>query len=802
MRLLVLLVLVAATLAPSAPAAAEEETILLVRIENTYEAADATIRVDDEAQRVVFSRDVRAERGMTEIEVGVEPGHYVVYLMSRDPGGGPLADVFGNAGFVSQGVAAIGCPGPTAVDFDITVQGMATRGDGCTVLSEHAAALLAEARAAKASLARTGFSVPAPGSGDRGVYGGALFEWRGDVAFLDAWGRPVHGPEVRYVAHGGSRYEAGGFMGPAATAEVGDTVEVLRYLEGETTPHAWSRTGAGFGTSDSATASSVTIERELRYDAPWRTLPCGLRNGLQGRTIRAGDEIASADLCPSWTGPAWRAAAPLTIEGYRLLPLYQLEESPERILIGRVYLLDGIAYPFALERHVLPAGGFLSSAGIMLERYEGAGAPIALSPRPWQEPSSVVEPLDPLRGPATGAAGGRLELTLSDAADAALADPTLGGLAAVLAEPDAALIGASFGISRDEGSPLAMLQWLLVYSASDAPPVHLLCERPQAQVASPIPVPTAAPVRCRDRFPMTGLVDPLTAAPSMGRDALPANAASFAQAIERWDAIRDAADAEPVTFAVYRAWADEREAMLAVGAGVAMPLTPADSDVGGSADHVALELATGRTLASVQVVQAGVTLGDAPLGTVGPTTLRVDVAPFLESDALPLIVGSGIGLALLALLGFLLYSRLVRARVLDSATRAAILDVVTSEPGLHASGIMERLGKRGGVTEYHLDVLVREGFLTSLATPGFRRYFATGSRTPHEMRAIAAMREGQNEKLLRIIRANPGIRLQTLAMEAGVSVPYASRSIARLAEAGLVEKVQVGRAVTLHAAEA
>lgn len=796
MRLLVALVVLVAALAPTVESAGEGPRLLL-RIDNSYEEMPIRLSVYDDAEALVFERELTAQRGLTVVEATLEPATYWIELASRDPRSDLLSRAFGDDSYVAQGAQMEGCPGPTAADFTLTPQGAGTRGNGCTVLTTHAVALLEDARAAKSGLALASFTIPAPGDADRGVYGGSLFEWRGDADFLDAWGRPARGPEVRYLSGGASMYASSDpVTGVGAKAEVDDTVEVLRWMPGETTPHAWSTTLPGFGTSESATSTSVTIERELRYDEFPGLLGCGLRNGLQGRTLRPGDTMEAREICALWDGPAFRAAAPITIEGYRLLPLYQLEESDERVLVRSVFLLDGVAYPFYLGGHELPAGGFLSSYGIMLTRHQPGGAPIPLEGTRAAEPAVALAPLDPLRGPALGdASAARIPFPLEDAADAALADPTLRELAAVLARPDAALIGASYGVAQDQGSPLAMHRWLLVYAASDVAPAFVLCERPASP--SPAPLPIATPPRCRETS-MTGLVDPLAGAYPIGRDALPRASPTFAQAIARWDATRGDAG-EPVTHAVYLGYADGRAPRLEVGAGIPEPLTPADTTTAGSSDHVALELATGRTLASVQVEQAGAALGDAPLARVGPSTLRAADAPFAPEESIPLVVGAGVGLALLALLGFLLYSRLVRARVLDDATRGRIHEVVAREPGLHASGVLERLGKQSGVGEYHLGVLVREGYLTAVTTPGFRRYFVTGRFGPNEMRAIAALREGQNQKLFEIIRGSPGIQLGELAASAGMSVPYASKGVARLVEAGLVDKVQVGRSVALHA---
>lgn len=797
MRLLVVAAVLALLVAPSFGAAAGEEPRLLVRIRNDGPELEVLIEIDDvETESRVFEESTVLPAGRTTtLEVALPPSVYYGQLTSM-PAARGVFDIAGREFHVGQSVDITDCPGPAALDFYVTATGHGTGAKGCLVLSTRAAELLAEAETAEVGVLRPAFEIPMPGDADRGVVSGTLFEWGGDEPFLDAWGREVSGPVLRYLDNAGGMTRVGwDDVGPSAEAQVEETIEAFRYLPGAASPHAWTLTAPGFGSARTAGAASVTIERELRYDAPWRTLPCALRNELQGRTIRPGDEIAPDDICAGWGGPAWRATAPVEIEGYRLLPLYQVDRSEEGIVVGRVYLLEGTPYPLAIELHRLPTDGVLSTRALGLERYEPGGAPLERASAPSHpDPEPPLAPLDPLRGPALGDAAARVPFPLADASDAARADPTLRALQEVLARPDAALLAAEYDIARDEGAPWTLLRWKLLFGARDVPQAYVVCERSDSDL------PVAPPARCSaGGDPLLG--GEVDNAPRIGRAELPARAVSFADALARWDAVRAGPAGEPMTFASYRAWPDRSAPFLAVGSGVASPMLPTSDSGSGSADHVALDLSTARTLAQVEVVQATETIGDVPLATVGPSSLRARDAPFADASAIPLVVGAGIGLALLVLVGALLYSRLVRSRVLDDASRAAIHDIVSMEPGLHASGVLERLGKRSGVGEYHLDVLVREGFLTSVSTPGFRRYFVTGRHTPAQMRAIGAMREGQNEKLMSIIRAHPGIELRMLAQEAGVSVPYASRSIARLAEAGLVDKVQVGRALTLHAAE-
>lgn len=814
MRLLVVLALVASALAsgPAAAAASAEVPHLLVRVENVGdEGAVGRLSIVTEDGALVYEDEVALPAGeLSVFRVDAPYGRYLVRLNVTDEGAPPRVDL-GPLGGTSMLIpfetpaANHACPGPFAVGFEFAMASYFATGDrGCLVPTEPFLALLDEARSARHGILRGASYVPLPGSMDRGVYivgdNRMPFEWRDGATWIDASGRPVAGAEVTYTFHGASGAGVGSMLGGSVWAGVEETLDIFRYEPSQSRPSAWSRTDPRIGDTGLAT-SAVQLAREVRYDPTWRHETCLFRNGLQGTSVRPGDVVDDDVVCPLWPGGDWQARDPIDWKGLRAMPLYQIEDSADRLRVARILLLDDVPYPVAFESYTLPSGGIVRAVSATLERLELAGEPLDATPLP-PAPAPALAPIDPLRGPADPSP--RFGFTLAQASDAARADPLLSDVARVVARPDAALVGAAYAEHEQPGTPTRRETWVLAFRAGPDL-AFAACERGSA--AGLVAVPT---VRCTQPssgyhwYAMYDFASPLFDAPGMTRADLPAAGASFDAAFERWDAVRPDGPGQPPNFAVYRGWPDEftREPpQLAVGVAPPRAFASALAEATGSGDYAALLLDDATTLAAVELAQLTARFDPADLGLLGEDSLsaRGPDAPY--ADALPYLVASGIGLALLALLGILLYSRLVRSRVLDSATRAQILDAVAAEPGLHASAIRERIGKRGGVGDYHLDVLVREGFLTSLATPGFRRYFVTGKHAPQEMRAIAALREGQNEKLLAIIRANPGIPLQTLALEAGVSVPFASRSVRRLAEAGLVEKVQVGRALTLHAAE-
>ncbi|HWG89383.1 MAG TPA: helix-turn-helix domain-containing protein [Candidatus Thermoplasmatota archaeon] len=216
-----------------------------------------------------------------------------------------------------------------------------------------------------------------------------------------------------------------------------------------------------------------------------------------------------------------------------------------------------------------------------------------------------------------------------------------------------------------------------------------------------------------------------------------------------------------------------------------------------------LDPTTGRSLEETQGLLQVTQLGLAP----DPLRPNVLLAPPGEGplDTEAALLQGGVlvltGLAILALLGAAFYTRLARSTLLDQEVRASVYEAVRAEPGIHALALQARLDRPRRVVDYHLDVLVREGFLAVLEEPGFRRYFLRGSLTPGEMRHLAALRHPAARAVYEAIRDEPNLGLGDLAARTGISLPHASKTVKKLVEAGLVERRQEGRAVTLRVHE-
>jgi predicted transcriptional regulator len=625
-------------------------------------------------------------------------------------------------------------------------------------------------------------TVPLPRVGDEGHYERVIdgepaenvtFAWSAGT-FADAWGRPVAGAQLHFDHLLGARCrttvtsQAGQLQ-----SSVGEGLAVVvSYPEGATPVSigAPSSCAAGIeaGPSRTIVGSSGAFRTIYGADHPW--FPawsyglCAFRSDAQGSTLHAGDRLAMACAPP---GDAWVVGAPETRDGRLTVTVSNASVS--------LRFAAGIAYPLTVDARQDGHDDVWTLTGL---RVDGAPLPQpALAPAPGAE---GLAPIDRLLGPDD--ADAHLPLRLSDAARAAVGDPTLLDLRALLSRGDAALVSA---VMTGPGQPSrALVQWALLYAAPDAPSVAVTC------------VGASGVARCRSGADASAMAQ--LGMPPTDLRGLPTSGATFGDARERWEDVDDGAASAGVGAASYHAWGSpDGRATLELGA---------SSDrlaslvlASGAADHALIPLAAPWVVSDLPAGLPGEVVGQGAPPTASPPVLPGIV---VEAAAAAAAVGA---LAVLLLLGkgafAALFARLRGVRVLGSELRQRILEVVRAEPGIHASGVMEAIGREHGVSEHHLGVLVREGFLTVVETPGFRRYFLTGRFSHNEMRALAALRDGQNEKVFRIIQAAPGIHLSELAERSGLSLAYASRTVKKLHEAGLVDRVQVGRTVSLHAIE-
>jgi predicted transcriptional regulator len=148
-----------------------------------------------------------------------------------------------------------------------------------------------------------------------------------------------------------------------------------------------------------------------------------------------------------------------------------------------------------------------------------------------------------------------------------------------------------------------------------------------------------------------------------------------------------------------------------------------------------------------------------------------------------------VGLVALMSLLLPLYSKIRKEEVLDQFTRGKIQGYITAYPGEHYNSIKAQLGMNNGALAYHLKVLEREGYVTSIRDGVYKRYY------PKE--TIVPMRRGQfsqmQEMFLGHIRDCPGISQDGLARAMKVSNQVVYYHVRNLMAAGAVRLEKDGK---------
>lgn len=171
----------------------------------------------------------------------------------------------------------------------------------------------------------------------------------------------------------------------------------------------------------------------------------------------------------------------------------------------------------------------------------------------------------------------------------------------------------------------------------------------------------------------------------------------------------------------------------------------------------------------------------------------------------PLAGGAALALGALAVVGLAspllkqaisaLYARIPASDVLSSEVRRRVYELVQAEPGLSLSELAARSGLSWGNTVHHLQVLKRSGLVVSMRHGRYRRWFATGAVEQAQRGQVAALRNAVSARIARLILEQPGLSQKQLADRVAMSPQAVHWHLARLAQAGLVERVRDGREV-------
>lgn len=146
------------------------------------------------------------------------------------------------------------------------------------------------------------------------------------------------------------------------------------------------------------------------------------------------------------------------------------------------------------------------------------------------------------------------------------------------------------------------------------------------------------------------------------------------------------------------------------------------------------------------------------------------------------------------------FSRLKKDEIEDHPNRAAIMEAVRAEPGLHFQQIRRRTGLANGSAVHHISQLEAKGLLSTRKTGAYTCYFARGEVGRDEMDAAGVARSDGARRVLDAVRDWPGASNGDIARVTGLSAGTVSHHLRRLGDAGAVTIGRGPRGLEVQAA--
>jgi len=135
---------------------------------------------------------------------------------------------------------------------------------------------------------------------------------------------------------------------------------------------------------------------------------------------------------------------------------------------------------------------------------------------------------------------------------------------------------------------------------------------------------------------------------------------------------------------------------------------------------------------------------------------------------------------------------LKKRQVLDNFTRGRIEGYIMANPGAHMNAIRDAFELSNGVVAYHLKVLEREGFVTSMIDGLKRRFYPGDKLEPKDKKQELTVTQNL---LVSIMEKNPGVTQTELAKMAGTSPQVVNYHIRKLWRMDLITMDKEGRVV-------
>jgi DNA-binding transcriptional ArsR family regulator len=171
---------------------------------------------------------------------------------------------------------------------------------------------------------------------------------------------------------------------------------------------------------------------------------------------------------------------------------------------------------------------------------------------------------------------------------------------------------------------------------------------------------------------------------------------------------------------------------------------------------------------------------------VGLGALAVAAAAWLASN----------GKALLGVAGAVAgYARVHGDGILEHPGRAEVYERVKAFPGVNFVQLSREVPFGASTLNYHLRVLERNGYVTSVRDGRYLRFFdrTTGTYSGNRKMAVSALRNEKSASIAKHIRDHPGITQSALAAAFAVTPSTISWHVNRLSGQGLVLKQRHGQ---------
>jgi predicted transcriptional regulator len=141
-----------------------------------------------------------------------------------------------------------------------------------------------------------------------------------------------------------------------------------------------------------------------------------------------------------------------------------------------------------------------------------------------------------------------------------------------------------------------------------------------------------------------------------------------------------------------------------------------------------------------------------------------------------------------------LYTRFHREDVLDQFVRGQIYGFIKTNPGVHYTQILRKVGVKNGTLSYHLGVLEKTELIQSRREGlKYRVFYPTGMNFPKAERFRLTDLQIQ---IIGSIRDQPGMTQKEIARLLGRKPQTINYNIKVLDQAGLISVVKTGRKTT------